>query len=133
MKKLLFALLAILSLFLISCNQHYETIEVKYKVIDVRPISLNTKELARLAVLKDLGNDAYYKSYIDAVQYHLILEDPKAYGDYNERRLYRYGPPVYSQLDFVTAQSLARKTKSGKYKLCPEYSNDIVIKGLWAK
>ena len=130
MKKALFLLLIISSLFFTGCTSP-ETIEVRYRIIEVKPLVWNTKNVADLLLYRELSDDEAFKQYINAVEYTLICDDAKVVGS-EYKRLFRFGPPVYDQLDFVMATSEAKKTRSGKYKLCPEYADEITVKGLWS-
>ena len=148
MKKSYFILSIFIMFFLVGCsdNSDYTYKDVEYFVnsIDVAKKSYKTDEVTALLTINFGANGALVgeaansllstlqKGNSNLYEYNLLIQDDtiqvSVTSDYS--RLTFIGPLLYNQYDKITVRSRCKQLKNGKFKMCPELSNDLSAKGL---
>ena len=148
MKKFYFILSIFIMFFFTGCSNKsdytYKDVEYFVNSIGVAKKSYKTDEITALLTINfgvngtlvgeaaDSLLSALQKGNSNLYEYNLLIQDDtiqvSSIDGYS--RLTFIGPLLYNQYDKVTVRSRCKQLKNGKFKMCPEFSKDLSVKGL---
>ncbi len=128
----------------VGCKSEYVYRDVTYFINSIEPKkkSLTPKELKAVIAMNFGVNGLLIDEAADKVlsninpdevyiyEYTLLLQDDSiSYSGYP--RIFLTGPKLYEQYDVVKVRSKCKKLKNGKFRMSPDHTSDLSVKGLW--